>query len=107
MYPGTSPHGAFLKLYVNESAYEAAKDKKPMPDGAIIVKENYGKDKQKLMAVTPMYKMEGYNPDAGDWFWAKYVSKEPVEIAASGKVQSCIDCHTTQKDFLFTDSEPK
>ena len=24
------------------------------------------------MAITPMYKSSGYNPDAGDWFWAEY-----------------------------------
>jgi len=24
------------------------------------------------MPPTVMYKVEGYNPDAGDWFWVKY-----------------------------------
>jgi hypothetical protein len=100
MYPGTSPHGAFLKLYANDIAIEAAKAGQPMPDGAIIVKENYGPDKQELMAITPMYKMQGYNPDAGDWFWAKYGPDGSVDTA--GKVDSCINCHTTADDFRFT-----
>lgn len=107
MYPGTSPHGAFLKIYVNDEAYQAASENKPMPNGAIIVKENYGEDKEKLMAITPMYKVEGYNPDADDWFWAKYGGGDPPtgEVMAAGKVDSCINCHKTQKNLLFTDKE--
>ena len=103
MYPGTSPHGAFLKLYVNDIALQAVKANKPMPDGAIIVKENYGKDKEKLMAITPMYLKKGYNPEAGDWFWAKYGPEG--KVMAAGKVDSCIQCHSTQKDWLFTEEK--
>ena len=105
IYPGQSPHGAYLKLYVNDPAYRAAKNKTAMPDGAILVKENYGKDKQTLKAVTPMYKVDGYNPPADDWFWAKYGPKG--KVMAAGKVNSCIQCHRSAKgdDYLFT--EPK
>ena len=103
MYPGTSPHGAFLKLYANDIAIEAAKAGQPMPDGAIIVKENYGPDKEKLMAITPMYKVEGYNPDGEDWFWAKYGPDGSVDTA--GKVDSCINCHKNASDYLFTKVE--
>ena len=103
MHPGLSPHGAFLKIYVNKAALEAIQKKmKTMPDGAIIVKENYAQDKKTLVALTPMYKVKGYDPAAGDWFWAEYGPKgEPM---ASGKVQSCIDCHAKVKasDYLVT-----
>ena len=102
IYPGKSPHGAFLKLYANGLALKAAREGKPMPNGAIIVKENYGKDQKTLMAITPMYKLKGYNPEGGDWFWAKYKPDGTVE--KSGKVKGCIDCHRVQeeKDWLFT-----
>lgn len=101
MYPGKSPHGAFLKVYVNDIAYAAIKQKRPMPNGSIVVKENYGKDKKTLMAITPMYKSKGYNPDAGDWFWGKY--GPDGKIMASGKIEGCIKCHSTVKkqDWLF------
>ena len=105
IYPGKSPHGKYLKLYANSKAIKAASEGKPMPEGAIIVKENYGDDQKTLMAITPMYKVKGYNPEAGDWFWAKY---EPNGKALkAGKVQGCIDCHRVQesKGWLFT--EPK
>ncbi len=66
-----------------------------MPDGAIIVKENYGKDKKTLMAVTPMYKVKGYNPEGGDWFWVKYGAGG--KILAAGQPKGCIECHGVQK----------
>ena len=101
LYPGQSPHGAYLKVYVNDLAYEAAKKGEPMPDGAIIVKENYGKDKTTLMAITPMYKVEGYNPEGGDWFWGKY--GPDGKVMAAGKVDGCIRCHRVHKaqDWRF------
>jgi len=102
IYPGKSPHGAYLKLYANDIALKAVHDKKPMPPGAIIVKENYGKDRKTLMAVTPMYRVKGYNPKGGDWFWAKY-SPDGKALKA-GKPKGCIQCHGVHKsqDWLFT-----
>lgn len=103
LYPGKSPHGAYLKLYANEVAIQAAKEGKPMPNGAIIVKENYGEDQTTLMAVTPMYKVSGYHPEAGDWFWAKYGPDGTID--KEGKVEGCIECHKTvaDKDWIFTE----
>lgn len=105
IYPGKSPHGAFLRLYANEPAIQAAKAGEEMPNGAILVKENYGKDKKSLMAVTPMYKVKGFNPDAGDWWWAKYGPEG--KVMASGKVKGCIECHRARKaqDWIFTETK--
>ena len=105
MYPGNSPHGAYIRLYANDSALKAAKAGKPMPYGAILVKENYDKDKKTLMVITPMYKVKGFNPDGDDWFWAKYSPDgTPMQV---GKVEGCMNCHSAQKsrDWIFT--EPK
>lgn len=102
IYPGKSPHGAFLKLYANPIALKAAREGTPMPVGAIIVKENYGKDKKTLMAVTPMYKVKGYNPAAGDWFWVKYGPNG--KVLKAGKPKGCISCHSVKKknDWIYT-----
>jgi len=104
MHEGQSPHGAYLKLYVNDVAKSAINNGKAMmPDNALIVKENYDKNKE-LVALTPMYKVNGYNPDAGNWFWAKYGKNG--RIAAEGKVGSCIDCHKKAGDhYLFSMNE--
>ncbi|TAN39696.1 MAG: hypothetical protein EPN25_10330 [Nitrospirae bacterium] len=101
LYKGSQPHGALLTTFMNNAAYFSRQKKQGMADRSIIVKENYTADK-KFVALSVMYKIKGYNPAAGDWFWAKYSPDGKVE--ASGKVKACIDCHTRQadNDFIFT-----
>ncbi|MBE0599359.1 MAG: cytochrome P460 family protein [Desulfuromonadales bacterium] len=105
-YSGTEPHGALLTTYVNEPALQALQKNAPLPDGAIIVKENYTPDK-KLAAVTVMYKKAGFNPQAGDYFWLKYGPQGKIE--AEGKADGCINCHRAAQgnDFLFTNDQQK
>lgn len=96
-YPGESPHGAKLKMYLNRVA---AGNSKKFPLGSIVVKENYSDD-EKLMAITVMYRAKGYDPDHNDWYWVKYnpdgsVAKAPPEMGSmslAGKVKGCIMCH--------------
>ena len=79
-----------------------------LPVGSIIVKENYAADRS-LKAITVMYKSKGFNPAAGDWFWAKYNPDGTVAMSAadamtlSGRVKACIDCHHSADgdDFAF------
>lgn len=102
LYKGTEPHGALLTTYVNKPALAAIKGKKgTMPADSIVVKENYMPDR-KLAAITVMYKVAGFNPEAADWFWAKYTPDGKVE--KEGKVGGCIGCHgkANGNDFLFT-----
>lgn len=95
LYAGREPHGSLLTTYVNDAALYAINNKKGMGDGAIIVKENYTKDKE-FVALTVMYRVKGYNPEAGDWFWVKYAPDGTAQSA--GKVKGCIDCHGAKKD---------
>jgi hypothetical protein len=102
MYKGTQPHGEFLTTYVSDAAMSGIRSKKgAMPDGAIIVKENYGTDK-KFAALTVMYKIKGYHASAADWFWAKYDGSG--KVLASGKAEACIKCHEAKKDndYIYT-----
>ncbi len=94
-YKGKEPHGALLTTYVNSSASDAIKKKEKMADTSMIVTENYTADKR-LGALTVMYKIKGYNPTAGNWFWAKYDPQG--QVIASGKVDDCIGCHGKMKD---------
>lgn len=89
--PGQAPHGVFHKVYVNRPLYQALpREDKTAPNGSIIVKENYSADEE-LMAITVMAKVESFDPEHGDWFWAKYAPDG--EIGAEGAVGGCIDCH--------------
>jgi hypothetical protein len=101
MFKGAEPHGSLLTVYVNEAALKSIKKMKGMANNSIIVKENYAPNKD-LMATTVMYKVKGYNPEAGDWFWVKYGTD--WEVLAEGKVKGCLSCHTAAKDndFIFT-----
>lgn len=100
LQPGQSPHGRFHRIYINRSLAGAlpARDNRA-PDGAIIIKENYGPDR-KVSGYTVMAKVSGYNPAVGDWFWAMY-SPEGSSLA-EGKLTMCIDCHSASaSDFVL------
>lgn len=111
-YPGQSPHGAFLKMYLNRTA---AGNASTLPDRSIVVKENYAEDGKTLAAITVMYRSKGYNPDAGDWYWIKYnpdgtvASTPPAKgsVNLSGRPKGCIDCHNNAEgnDFAFFNDE--
>lgn len=98
MQPGRAPHGPLHKVYVNDRALNSPQP--PVQYGSIAVKENYGKDK-KLKAITVMYKVSGYNPDDGDWYWAKYSSAGKAD--KFGKPEGCVGCHGTRaaNDFIL------
>lgn len=100
-YKGTEPHGALLTTYVNQRALKSIKAKKGMANNSIIIKENYTSNK-KLMAVTVMYKVKGYNRGGGDWFWVKYDAD--FNTLKQGKVKGCLNCHGTVKDndYIYT-----
>jgi len=104
MYPGKSPHGAFLKLYGNRTAVSHSRT---LPYGSIIVKENFKPDKS-LAAVTVMYRIKGFDPTHHDWYWVKYMPNGAVAkkgtMQAAGKVGTCIGCHAQAKgnDWTFS-----
>ncbi len=104
MYEGSEPHGMLLTTRLNPTAFAALNSKSgSMPDGAIIVKENYTPEGV-FDATTLMYKREGYNPEHKDWFWAKVGADGAVQ--AEGKVAGCIACHSggRDNDYVLTGS---
>jgi hypothetical protein len=97
-----------LTTYLNGPAYDALTAAAGvMPAGAIIVKENYMPDST-LAATTVMYKVPDYNPEAGDWYWVKFLPDGQVDGdgMAQGRVGGCIQCHGAKKnnDYIFTGS---
>ena len=98
MQPGRAPHGPLHKVYVNDRALNSVKP--PVQYGAIQVKENYNKAKE-LKAITVMYKVHGFNPKDGDWFWAKYTLEG--KAGPFGKPKGCVGCHGTRanNDFIL------
>ncbi len=91
-----------ITTYVNENALYSIKASKKMVNGSIIVTENYN-ERGKLLALFVMYKIKGYNPSAGDWYWVEYNPKGKPIVA--GRVDACINCHSKKKDndYIFTE----
>ncbi len=105
---GGSPHGATVRIFVNNVALEAVEAEDfdgILPYGSIIVKENYmgtPAEPGELAALTVMYKVEGFNPEGGDWFWLK-APGDGSAIDAEGAVEGCISCHAQEgnADYLL------
>lgn len=103
-YEGNNPHGSKVKLFANRTA--AAGNGK-LPTGSILIKENFDASGSQLMAITVMYRYEGFYPEEGDWHWTKYEPNGAVSkmqgMRVTGKVGMCIECHQSAAggDFVF------
>jgi cytochrome c553 len=102
------PHGNTVRIFVNDVARDAiaAEDfDGTLPPGSLIVKENYmgaPEEPGDLAALTVMYKVEDFNPDANDWFWLK-APGDGSAVDAEGAVEGCINCHGQEgnADYLL------
>lgn len=96
MQEGSSPHGALHEVYVNEAGLTKGA---PKPNGAMIVKDNFN-SREKLKFITLMYKVEGLNPSAGDWYWVEYSPEGRVLAEGPG---SCAGCHSPRaaNDYIM------
>jgi cytochrome c553 len=99
--PSGAPHGETVRIFVNDVALEAANGgmfEGTLPAGSIVVKENFGGTPDMpgdVAALTVMYKIEGFNPEGGDWFWLKAAPDGSV-IDAEGMVEGCQNCHAQE-----------
>jgi len=63
------------------------------------------------MAITVMHRSTGYDPDHGDWYYAKYMPNGKIDVTppemksmpVAGKFMMCIECHNDAggNDFAF------
>ena len=117
-YTGQHPHGAVLDTVYTRLSVGGNSD-------TLIIKRNYGGEgvskqavandpDQYLGAVTVMYRRAGYDPENGNWFWAKYLpdgslDTNPKGMKLAGRVgkgmaKGCIACHKGAPggDMVFT-----
>jgi cytochrome P460 len=89
--PGQSPHGAFHRIYVNRTLLSALPiANRTAPNGTLIVKDNLNSARE-IDSITVMAKIDGFDPENGDWYWAKYGPDGSVQ--AAGALAGCITCH--------------
>tara|TARA_Y100000748_G_scaffold302716_1_gene305598 strand:+ start:1713 stop:2189 length:477 start_codon:yes stop_codon:yes gene_type:complete len=103
--PGDSPHGEYVQIWINDVAKEffnAERDDDLLPDGSIIVKEGYSdQNGSNMNKITIMKKINSFDPDNNDWFWANYNENGSLG-GKSGKVSSCYSCHVSGKDYIIS-----
>ena len=93
--PGQAPHGVYHRIYISRELKESLPlENNIAPFGTIIVKENLNID-QKVAKITVMTKVEGFNPEGGNWFWAAYSPEG--EVQAEGTPKGCVSCHEGMK----------
>ena len=117
LFPGTTamqvsgaPHAAFATILVNATAEG---DLTAPADGSIIAKVNLDDDMGTIGAYTVMKKINGFDAEIDDWFWAKYapdgtLMMNPDGVPLAGAVGSvggggCVGCHSgaTGDDWIF------
>ncbi len=86
------PLPAYVKYYVNDIGMSDIDDP---PNGSVFVKEQFDEDKQ-LIGLTVMKKIDGYDPENKDWFWA--IADASGGVTNAGRLNSawtsnCISCH--------------
>jgi hypothetical protein len=86
-------------------AIAAFRSGKPLPAGAVVVKEKYMNSSalSQLNEYAAMIKRKaGYDPSGGDWEYA-YVTLHPKRKVSQGRLAECAGCHASAKDrdYLF------
>lgn len=106
--PAEPPHGTAVRVFVNDTVRDALRAPDfsgELPDGSMIVMENYAVTPQSpaaLAALTVKIKSSGFYPSGGDWFWLK-AAPDGSMINAEGAVKDCIGCHADSvSDFVMS-----
>ena len=103
LVPSAPPHGPMARIFINRQVEDAlGQFTGRLASGSMIVKENFGDgSSDKADSLTMMWKVDGYDPDNNDWFWANITPDG--EINAQGMVAGCINCHAGARDndFVF------
>jgi hypothetical protein len=100
------PHaGHAIVVRVSPDAEAAYREGRPLPAGAVVVKEKYDDASASgpLRAYGVMMKRAaGYAPRDGDWEYA-YVALDPERTVTRGPLAECSGCHARARgrDFLF------
>ena len=90
-FVGGEPHGQLHTVYINPLGFDALRSSLgALPNRSIVLKENYTVDGV-LENVTIMYKVEAYNPQHNDWFWAMVGADG--QVRREGMLEGCQVCH--------------
>jgi hypothetical protein len=100
------PHAEYtIVVRVSPDAEAAFREGRPLPVGAMVVKEKY----TDRLASGPLHgyavmakRAAGFFPDGGDWEYA-FVALAPDRKVSRGRLAECAGCHASVRgaDYLF------
>lgn len=97
-------HGPYVEITYNAVAAPAWGEES-LPDGSIVVKRGHNAQdgSDPVGFVTVMKKIEGYDPDTGDWFWLRIDDQGNPSSTEIGRASFCSGCHSAGgTDYLLT-----
>jgi len=100
------PHAEYaIVVRVSPHAAAAYREGRPLPAGAVVVKEKYADASAlgPMQAYAVMARREvGFDPRGGDWEYA-YVALGGEPRVTRGRLAECAGCHASARrtDFLF------
>jgi hypothetical protein len=100
------PHADYsIVVRVSPDAIDAYREGRPLPRGAVVVKEKYANASASgpMQAYALMTKRAvGFDPAGGDWEYA-FVTRAAAGMAERGRLASCAGCHASarSRDYLF------
>jgi hypothetical protein len=99
----SGPHGnVMVRTHLDTAAMATLNNKSyPYANGAEIVKQSHRTADGPIETVYMMKKIAGYDPDNGDWFYAR--TNAEGTVADRGRIQMCISCHkgASNKDYVY------
>jgi hypothetical protein len=104
LFKSESHQKRLVMIYANGVGLEAYKAKAgPMPEGTVIVKENFedaGGKPGKLLELSVMQKLaKGASPATGDWYFATLNSAGKLD---KENPKECAECHSfSPTDYIY------
>jgi hypothetical protein len=97
--PPRSPHGSFVEIRANATALTDWEGNGDLAADSIVVKalHSAADGSTPTGRVYAMWKVPGYAPETGDWFWAVY---DDGVASTTGAPAGCTGCHGTGADYV-------
>jgi hypothetical protein len=96
----SDPHLGTKNVFVSKPARDGV-----FPVGAIVVKEGFRPGKDFVGLIATMRKIEGADPEHGDWVWVEWARDAPnAAFSELARDSVCWSCHVSavDKDWVFT-----
>ena len=86
-------HGRYVQAWANATA-QGGLAGGAWDDGAMLVLEGYQDAQGTFKSLVAMRRVDGLDPDHGDWYWA-WLDEDGL-VVQSGSLTGCVGCHEAE-----------